>query len=67
MTTTTHDTAHEHVPAAGREHRREEPREHRLRDVVPAAVSVVLLFGLLMAAAFALREVAGLGLWLVGS
>lgn len=56
MTTTTHETA---------EDRTDETREHRLRDVVPAVVSVVLLFGLLMAGALLLRDVAGLGLWLV--
>ena len=58
MSTTTHDTTSHQAS--------DEPREHRLSDVLPAVVSVVLLFGLLMAGAFALREVAGLGLWLVG-
>lgn len=38
---------------------------HRLRDVVPAAVSVLLLFGLLMGGAFLLRDAVDLGLWLV--
>lgn len=59
MTTTTHD-----------EHRSEqsaEPREHRLREVLPAVVSVVMLFGLLMAGALLLKDVAGLGLWLVSA
>jgi len=62
MTTTTHDTPVDTTL----DHGAEEPREHRLSDVVPAVVAVGLLFGLLMAGAFLLKEVAGLGLWLVG-
>jgi hypothetical protein len=42
-----------------------ESNRPRLREVLPALVSVLLLFGLLMGGAFALREVADLGLWLV--
>ena len=44
------------------------PVEHddRLRTVLPVAVSVTALFGVVLGFGLAMRELVGVGVWLVG-
>ncbi len=44
-----------------------EQRQDRLRSVVPAGIAVVMLFGVVLACAFALREVVDVVVWSLGS
>lgn len=44
----------------------DDAREH-LRTVIPAAIAVVLLFGVLIAGSLALRDLLDFGVWFLAS
>ena len=60
--TAPHEVAHDLDEA----HDDDDARE-RLRSVVPAAIAVVLLFGLLIAGSLALRGLLDFGVWFLAS